>query len=105
MNEPVLSLSVNNVNEKVVTGQLEQYLTSYSYHGPSAVPFLHIDRDVFDYTDKCICSLDGIRFQKRHLTERQTMSDLVGSGGYSDGGTLRAVQLLRTVKSEPLVKI
>lgn len=43
MNEPVLSLSVNNVNEKVVTGQLEQHLTSYSYLGSSAVPFLHTD--------------------------------------------------------------
>lgn len=40
MNEPDLSLFVNNVNE---TGQLEQHLTSYSYLGSSAVPFLHMD--------------------------------------------------------------
>lgn len=43
MNEPVLSLFVNNVNEKVVTGQLEQHLTSYSYLGSSAVPLLNMD--------------------------------------------------------------
>lgn len=45
----------------------------------------------------------GVRV-KRQLTERETMSDLVESG-YSDGGTLQAVQLLRAVKSEPLVNI
>lgn len=43
MHVPVLSLSVNNVNEKVVTGQLEQHLTSYSYLGSSPAPFLHTD--------------------------------------------------------------
>lgn len=43
MNDPVLSLSVNNVNEKAVTGQLEWHLTSYAYLGSSPAPFLHTD--------------------------------------------------------------
>lgn len=43
MDEPALSPSVNNMNEKVVTGQLEQHLTFYSYLGSSALPFLHMD--------------------------------------------------------------
>jgi len=85
----------------------------YHYLGSSPAPFYTRiwDRDVFDYSDKCICGLKGLRFLSKETPNWKTQRLWVIQWKVVDTVTVAPLMLFncaepkrKPVKSEPLVK-